>query len=539
MRRLLATVALCTAPLYAAAQVEVVSAQPDSVSVTIYRDLFALVTETRTIDLPAEPVTLAFDGVVETLLPASAVISALDRGLEERNYDYDQLAPASLLRKSIGRTVVITRTLPGSGKVTQTRAVIESANDDGVMLRTTDGLEALSCSGTPEGLTFEEIPDGLQPKPRLSIRLAAGQPGKRTIKLSYIAQGFAWRSDYVAHLDAGGRSFDLTGWVTLRNVTQSTLKQAEVQVVAGRLNLLYEDEGGTSTIGATSDFESETELQEARQMRLEEWEEDREDRELDLEFLYGCYPFGKRSPAPAALQYQRQRMYGRFPDYGGGDLEEVVVTGMRASIRPPEALADYHLYRVPWPTDLNARQTKQAVFLQKTGIRSEQFYGFRVSEETLEETDEPIQPELTLGFTNSRAAGIGEPLPAGMVRAFMSEAEGDIFIGEALLDDKPVGVPIELALAGAMDLALEVSVDEDAAKESDEEFVDVELRVSNAKGRPVTVEVRQQLPEDIAIRVERANHRTGRKFGDYVWRLKVPANSVESLTYRLREAEVE
>ena len=50
-----------------AQQIEVVSAQPDSVSVTIYRDLFALVTETRTVDLPEGPVTVSFDGVVETL----------------------------------------------------------------------------------------------------------------------------------------------------------------------------------------------------------------------------------------------------------------------------------------------------------------------------------------------------------------------------------------------------------------------------------------------------------------------------------------
>ena len=62
---------------------EVVSDHPDAVSVTIYRDLFALITETRTVDLPAGPVTLAFDGVVETLLPASAVVA--DTGRASRN----------------------------------------------------------------------------------------------------------------------------------------------------------------------------------------------------------------------------------------------------------------------------------------------------------------------------------------------------------------------------------------------------------------------------------------------------------------------
>ncbi len=89
--------------------------------------------------------------MVETLIPAvrgGAADSAAT--LEERNYDYDRLAPASLLRKSIGKTVTLTRTAPGSGKVTQVRAVIVAANDDGITLRTEQGNEALHCSGIPE-----------------------------------------------------------------------------------------------------------------------------------------------------------------------------------------------------------------------------------------------------------------------------------------------------------------------------------------------------------------------------------------------------
>src|SRR5690349_6124712 len=177
-----------------AQQIEVVSPQPDSVSVTIYRDLFALVTETRTVDLPEGPVTVSFEGVVETLLPASAVVADTGRALAERNFDYDALSPNNLLTRSIGQSVTITRTLPGSGRVVQTRATIVAANDAGITLHTDLGNEALHCSGLPESLTFDEIPDDLHAKPKLSIRLAAGAAGKRTIKLSYLARGFAWKS---------------------------------------------------------------------------------------------------------------------------------------------------------------------------------------------------------------------------------------------------------------------------------------------------------------------------------------------------------
>jgi len=35
----------------------------------------------------------------------------------------------------------------------------------------------------------------------------------------------------------------------------------------------------------------------------------------------------------------------------------------------------------------------------------------------------------------------------------------------------------------------------------------------------------------------KSNHRTSRKFGDYVWRFTAPANSACDLNYRLRMAD--
>ena len=128
-------------------------------SVTIYRDLFALITETRTVDLPAGPVTLSFDGVVETLLPQSAVVARHRRAwLEERNYDFDRLTPANLLRQVHRQDRDAHAHHPAHGQGRQVAATMVAANDEGVVLRTSDGNEALHCSGLPERLTFDEIP---------------------------------------------------------------------------------------------------------------------------------------------------------------------------------------------------------------------------------------------------------------------------------------------------------------------------------------------------------------------------------------------
>jgi hypothetical protein len=530
---------LLALPALAAAEVEVVSGKPDSVSVTIYRDLFALVTETRTVELPAEAHTLAFDNVVETLIPASAVLGELGRALLERNYDYESLAPANLLRRSIGREVTLTRVLPGSGKVTQTTATIAAASDGGIILRTLNGNEALNCSGLPERLAFSEVPGDLHPTPRLSVRLAAGTPGKRTLRLSYLAQGFAWRSDYVAQIGPAGNRAELTGWATLRNLTRTSLQQANVQLVAGRLNLIYDEDGGSSTIGATADFEDETELQDARNSRLLEMEEEQEAGE-DLAFLQGCYPLDMPKVLEMEQLFQRERRFGGRSHGYSDELEEVVVTGLRASLLPPEALADYYLYRIPWPTDLNARQTKQAVFLQKPRVKIDRFYSLRLDlEEELQDEwgNIPLAPSVKIGFRNDRSSGLGEPLPAGMLRVFERDGERSTFAGESQLGDKPVGnAPIELEYAQALDLAVEVVIDDDPEDfdEDDAEAVDVTFQVANAKARPVKLEIRQALPDYFAnARVTRSSQRPKKKFGDYTWQLKVAPNSVDTLDYRL------
>lgn len=530
-----------------AASPEVISPGPDSVSVTIYRDLFALVTETRTVDLPEGPVTLSFDGVVETLMPASTVVTDTGRALEERNYDYDPLTPGSLLSRSIGREVMLTRTHSRSGKVSQTPATIVSASNDGVVLRTRDGQEALYCSGLAEHITFDKIPDGLRSKPRLSIRLGSGPAGRRTVRLSYLAQGFTWKSDYVARLAKSGDRIDLQGWVTLRNLTNTSFREAEVQVVAGKLNLLGEDDRGTSSFGPTAEYDTEDSLQEAREEKLseliEEQEEASEDYDGEPTLLYGCFPRGPFNTRSVRMKTVPTGIIGKFAD-SSMEMDEIMVTGMRASsMAERERLADYQLYRLPWPTDLGARQTKQALFLDKRHVKVERFYSVTFDAFSASD-DEEYDASLMLGFENRRSSGLGEPLPEGVLRLFEAGAQGDLFAGENTIHDTAVSEPVELALAHAIDLGLEVRVDSDIERNglthSETAIARAQVRIANAKGVPVSVEIRQQVHGYTAdAKIAHASHRTRRKFGDYAWRLSVPANAADTLDYEIRHTELD
>jgi hypothetical protein len=532
--RILAWLVLAT-PCFADEPVEVVSSHVESVSITIYRDLFALVTETRTVDLPAGAVTLSFEGVVETLIPESAVLAGLDRTLEERNYDYDALTPATLIEKSIGKSVTITRTLPGSGKVKQERAVIVSAGSKGTVLRTEDGNEALRCSGLPERLTFDEIPAGLHARPKLSVRLASGAAGKRTVRLSYIAQGFAWSSDYVANLDAAGNRMDLRGWVTLRNFTQTNFQAAQVQMVAGRLHLIGVGDRGSSTLGGTDQFGDSGGLRGARERRLESLIQDLESGAEEWPRLFSeCHVIARPEV--------RSRRTGIEESFAGdASFDEIVVTGMRRSenVVEREELGDYQLYRLPWATDLNAHQTKQAVFLEKPGVKVERFYGYRFDQGHFRNTGSTPIPEVILAFENKKSSRLGEPLPEGMLRLFESPAAGGIFAGEARIDDQAVGARVEKTFAKALDLQLELLADQGKEEDREGEYIadvtDVLLSVRNAKQWPVDIEIRQALDAEMPdATIVNSNRRVGRKSGDFAWRFRVPANSTDTLSYRLR-----
>jgi len=515
-----------------AQQIEVVSHQPDSVSVTIYRDLFALVTETRTVDLPEGAVTLSFEGVVETLLPQSAVVADVGRPFAERNFDYEALSPNNLLTRSIGKSVTITRTLPGSGKVVQTRATVVAANDAGITLHTDLGNEVLLCSGLPERLTLDEIPDNLHSRPKLSIQLAAGQAGKRTIRLSYLAHGFAWKAAYVARLNSAGNRMDLTAWITLQNLTQASFRGAQVQVVAGKLHLLSEEDRGTSLTGDSDNFFDEASMDEAREEARQQLQNELEPKDAALQLFGGCYAL----PVPPERE-----------DHHFEEMQEVIVTGMRGSmdvmrsamgVVPAirEELGDYQLYRLPLPTDLNARQTKQAVFLVKPQVKIERFYRFEYAVYRMRGLEDRT-PESVIAFENSKTSGLGEPLPAGMVRVFDVNGAREVFLGEASMYDKAVNLPVELGVSKAMDLGLEI----DATSPDNEELrelnllsrTDAEVRAFNAKSMPVTLEIRQHVEGNSVL--SNSSDLFRRKDGNYVWRLRVPANGMKVLTYRVEE----
>lgn len=505
-----------------AADPTIVSPGADAVAVTIYRDDLALITETRTVNLPEGPATLVIRDVAETLLPQSTVIADLGRPLEESNFDFDRLTPATLLERSVGDVVTLTRTSPETGRVVRTTATVLSAVD-GVVLRSTDGTEAIYCSGLPERIEFERVPEGLVPVPQLSVRLAAGETGPKTIKVSYLAHGFSWSTDYVARLDERSERMTLLGWATLTNATGASFRQADVQVVAGALNLLDEEVGGSRAAEDTT----ETSERERAAAEIEA-------ANLRFDRLRDCYS----APLQRFKEEIAPQLVLRMAADRAGPLEEIVVTAVRAAAR--EELGDYQLYRIPWSTDLGARQSKQVALVTKPAVRIERLYGFRLSSLTDSPDEGVIAPNLVVRFENTRRAGLGEPLPSGVVRVFERYRDGEVFAGEAYMDDRPVGLPVELTIARAQNVGVEVTRDYDRVGSGSRErtVVGTQHRIVNNKSVPIDIEIRDAVGSEWrSVKVRQASETTGRKYGDLAWRFEVPAKSEHVLRYEISALE--
>src|SRR5688572_13441296 len=331
--------ALALAGASAAAQTVVTSPQPDRVAVTVYRDPqrspdnapnldwlngYALISETRTIGLPAGDSEIRFEGVAGGLIPQSAIVSGFPEGIVERNRDAYLLSPGTLLDRSLGRRVMIRRTSRATGAVRETEAVIRSGAAGGVVLQTPDGVEALRCTGLSEGLIFDEVPAGLSARPTLSVRTRSSQAVSATVTLSYLASGFDWQANYIASLSDDGRRVDLFAWLTLASTDETSFPDADTQAVAGQLN------------------------------REPVEPQPREGGPLHLQ----CWPQQSTSDIPLT-EFSRMDMRGLVDSIGS---EDIVVTGTRMnaeslqSVSPVttisaerEDLGDLKLYRIPEP----------------------------------------------------------------------------------------------------------------------------------------------------------------------------------------------
>jgi len=517
MRAALLLLFVLAGAMPAHAQTIVTSAGPDKVSVTLYRDPnrdtqsainrsypqgFALITETRTVTIPAGPAVIRFEGVAGNILPESALVSGLPDGVEEKNLDANLLSPRSLFDRALGRRVLVRRTDPATGKVMMLQATLRSSSAGAAVLQFGGAYGDLRCSGLPEAIVYDGVPEGLSAKPTLSVKTIAKAQRQVTLTLSYLSGGFDWQADYVIAMRKDGRSADLFAWITLASTDVTSFVDADTQVVAGKINRTANSNYGPRNFASAS------------YLPLQCWPLPEYDLDDEGRFAPGAPP-----PPPPP------------PPAPAPPPMDIVVTGSRAAagmmaeakMATAEELGDLKLYRFPARVTVASQSQKQVGLMNKPGVKLAPVYVSDIMGENAQTT-------LLLRGKNSAANGLGAAMPAGKAAVFSSVGGQMLLVGESAIDDKAVDEVIEFRMGRPQSVSAQVV---GTRRRPDDRATGYTLTVTNDQPWPVTYEAKIHLYD--YEKMARSSSRLGRKDGASFWTTMVPANGTATLSYAVRD----
>ena len=204
-----------------------------------------------------------------------------------------------------------------------------------------------------------------------------------------------------------------------------------------------------------------------------------------------------------------------------------------------ESFGEYHLYTLDRKTTINNNQTKQVNMLGATGfpvlkryvVNGQAFYYRNV-----QTPGAPIKDAVQVfyQFKNAQSAGLGMPLPAGVVRVYQNDSKGGThFVGEDRIDHTPKDETLNLKIGNAFDVVAErkqIDFEKIAANVYEMEY---EVVLRNHKTTAVTVEVNE--PIGGTWRMIRSTHEAT-KTDAWAAQFNVPvvADGTATLKYRVR-----
>ncbi len=385
-----------------------------SVDLTVYNMNLALVREQRplvltrgmnTVILPDIPATI--DG---TSLHFASLTDPKSVRVLEQNFQYDLVHHAKLLEKYVGKEVEFVRVDPDTKKEYSVRGKLLATgwqpqvtnygygptltyNYAGQMIAEIDGKIEIAPSGR---LVLPSLPEGLILKPQLQWMVSSSRAGTHQTEISYLATQLSWTCDYVALLNEDDTALDLTGWVTLKNNSGTTFRNAGLKLVAGDVNLVEEGPAGRQFA--------------AKMMAAEA---DATGQFVQKEFFeYKLYSLQRRT------------------DIANNETKQVELTSAKdvttKKVFIYDGLADF--WR-SWRSNYSYRD--QGSFGQQSNPKVGVFVTFK----------------------NETKAGLGIPLPKGKVRVYKRDDDGkEQFIGEDQIDHTPKDEEVRLYMGNAFDL---------------------------------------------------------------------------------------
>ena len=370
-------------------------------------------------------------GGLPRALDSSTVVLRPPAGVSVRSqrFDFAVAGQEELLRRALGQQVVVEQSV-GNERQSYSGTLISAG--EGLTLRLADGrIKVLSNYSSFE---LPRLPSGVVNEPTLQWTLAADRSGRSQSGLDYSTAGLAWRAEY--RVDARGQGNDckmsLDGAAMVVNRSGADFDNVMLTLVAGEPN---------------------------------------------------------RAPSagPQVMMAKAERN----------------MAADAAAAPQAQASGEYQAYKLPGAGSLPQGSVQRLPLVDKAdGISCERRYEtssqtgdwrppYPIIDENFAAGDGQAQPVMaTLRFNNSKAAGLGVPLPAGRVRMF----DGKDLLGEATIGHTPANQDVALVIGNVFDLTAERTREDFQLDRAGRTLTErVTLKLKNAKSGAATVRVSERL----------------------------------------------
>jgi hypothetical protein len=197
-----------------------------------------------------------------------------------------------------------------------------------------------------------------------------------------------------------------------------------------------------------------------------------------------------------------------------------------------QQLGDYYVYPISQLTTIANNQTKQVSFLDADAVKASK--GYEISFYGFQSNNDPASAEVRMRFSNSKAGGMGDPLPSGVVRIYMRDSRGQPqFVGEDHIGHTTAGSEMALKIGDAFDVTVQPTLVATRRITRRKTEYDMSYLVRNARSSASTVTIRQYgLWRENSVTKESI---AGRRIdsSSFAWDVPVPANGETTLTFTL------
>jgi hypothetical protein len=204
-----------------------------------------------------------------------------------------------------------------------------------------------------------------------------------------------------------------------------------------------------------------------------------------------------------------------------------------------ESFSEYHLYTLGRKTTINNSETKQVSLLGGSGVPVQKRYVVEGQDFYYRNAHHPGAPlkdvvQVYYQFENEEAAGLGMPMPAGVVRVYQADSSGGVqFVGEDRIAHTPKDETLNVKIGNAFDVVCERNQVDFERIASNVYEVEYEITLRNHKGMPVSVEVNE--PIGGTWRILSSSHGwTKTAAWASQWTVPVAADGASVLRYRVR-----